>query len=123
MSMGTRVIAYKSSKQKLSTKSSTEPEVVGATDYVSSTIWSKFFLEAQGHEITSNVFEQDNESAIHLQKNGRSSAGRQSRNINIGYFVLKDQVQKDNIQIRHCPTAEMLADFLTKPLQVSLFHT
>jgi truncated hemoglobin YjbI len=56
--MGTGVVAYKSSKQKLNTQSSTEAELVGATDYMLNTIWSKFFLEAQGHKITSNVFEQ-----------------------------------------------------------------
>jgi hypothetical protein len=64
MSMGTGVLAYKSSKQNLNTKSSTEVELVGASNYIPSTIWSKLFLEAQGHVITTNIFEQDNESAI-----------------------------------------------------------
>jgi hypothetical protein len=31
-------------------------------------------------------------------------------------------VQGENIHVRHCPTAEMLADFLTKPLQGNLFR-
>jgi hypothetical protein len=92
-------------------KSSTEAELVGTTDYMTSTIWSKFFLEAQGHKITSKVFEQDNESAIWLEKNGRASAGKQSRHIDIHYFLMKDHVQAGNINIRYCPTAEMLADF------------
>jgi hypothetical protein len=78
-------------------------------------------LEAQGHTITSNIFEQDNASAICLEKNGRSSAGKQSRHINIRYF-LKDWVKMENINVRHCPTEEMLADFLTKPLQGNLFR-
>jgi hypothetical protein len=86
ISMGISVVAAKSSKQKLNTKRSTEAELVGATDYVSNTIWSKMFLEAQGHIIASNVLEQDNESAIRLEKNGRLSAGKQSRHIDIRYF-------------------------------------
>jgi hypothetical protein len=60
MSMGTGAFLCKSTKQKLNTKSSTEAELVGATDYLPNSIWSKMFLEAQGHKIVENVFEQDN---------------------------------------------------------------
>ena len=35
---------------------------------------------------------------------------------------MKDMIKTDGINVRHCPTAEMLADFLTKPLQGSLFR-
>jgi hypothetical protein len=45
MSMGTGGLICKSSKQKLITKSSAEAELVGASDYLPSTIWSKIFLE------------------------------------------------------------------------------
>lgn len=112
----------KSSKQKLNTKSSTEAEVVGASDYLPKTIWIKYFLEAQGYTITESLFEQDNESAIRLEKNGRASAGQKSRHINIRYFFIKDRVKTEDITIRHCPTLEMLADFFTKPLQGNLFR-
>jgi hypothetical protein len=83
ISMGRGAVASKSSKQKLNTKSSMEAELVGATDYVSNTIWSKMFLEAQGHQIMSNLFEQNNQSALRLEKNGHLSTGKQSRHINI----------------------------------------
>jgi hypothetical protein len=43
MSMGTGGLVCKSSKQKLNTKSLTEAKLVGATDYLPNTIWSKFF--------------------------------------------------------------------------------
>jgi hypothetical protein len=35
---------------------------------------------------------------------------------------MKDRVQAKSINVQHCPTAEMLADFLTKPLQGGLFR-
>jgi Reverse transcriptase (RNA-dependent DNA polymerase) len=122
MSMGTGAFLCKSTKQKLNTKSSTEAELVGATDYIPNSIWSKMFLEAQGHQIVENVFEQDNVSAIRLEKNGRASAGKKSRHIHIRYFFMKDRVKQDSILVRHCPTEAMLADFLTKPLQGNLFR-
>ena len=46
MSLGVGVFNQKSTKQKLYTKSSTETEVVGASDYLPYTIWTKRFLEA-----------------------------------------------------------------------------
>jgi hypothetical protein len=94
ISLGTGAILCKSAKQKLNTKSSTEAELVGATDFAPNTIWSKKFMEAQGYDISSNIFEQDNVSAIRLEKNGRSSAGRQSRHVDIRYFFTKIGLSK-----------------------------
>jgi hypothetical protein len=60
----------KSTKQKLSTKSLTEAEVVGSSDYLPNVIWAKMSLAEQGYELPNNVFYQDNQSAIRLEKNG-----------------------------------------------------
>ena len=79
------------------------------------------FLGAQGYDVHTNILEQDNESAIRLERNGRTSAGPKSRHINIRYFWLKDRVASEGITIRHCPTLQMLADFFTEPLQGTLF--
>jgi hypothetical protein len=122
ISFGRGTIACKSTKQKLNTKSSTEAETVGASDYLPNTIWVKMFMEAQGYVIDECVLEQDNQSAIKLATNGRASAGPKSRHIDIRYFWLKDRVRSGEIRIRHCPTHQMLADFFTKPLQGYLFH-
>lgn len=122
ISLGRGGILCKSTKQKLNTKSSTEAEFVGASDYLPNTIWVKNFLEAQGYIIDSNILEQDNESAMRLEKNGRMSAGPQSRHISIRYFWMKDRINTEGITIRHCPTLQMVADFFTKPLQGNLFR-
>ena len=115
-------IIAKLRKQKLNTKSSTEAEVVGASDYLPNSIWARRFLEAQGYRIPGTKFAQDNQSAIRLEKNGRASAGKQSRHVDIRYFFIKDRVKQENIKIHYCPTEEMLADFYTKPLQGGLFN-
>ena len=80
------------------------------------------FVKAQGYTIKENLFEQDNESAIKLETNGRRSAGPMSRHIDIRYFWIKDQTEQAGIKIRHCPTLQMLGDFFTKPLQGNLFR-
>ena len=115
-------MAAKCWKQKSVTRSSTEAEWVGASDYLPHPIWVQYFMEAQGYKMVENTLEQDNESAIKLETNGRMSAGPKSRHVNIRYFWMKDRVKSERITIRHCPTLVMLADFLTKPLQGALFR-
>lgn len=122
ISFGNGGVLCKSSKQKLNTKSSTEAELVGASDYLPNTIWVKLFMEAQGHPITECLFEQDNEAAIKLETNGRASCSSKTRHVSIRYFFVKDRARQENIAIRHCPTLRMLADFFTKPLQGALFR-
>jgi hypothetical protein len=122
ISFGRGAILCKSIKQKLNTKSSTEAELVGVSDYLPNTIWVRFFLEAQGYPVNDNIVHQDNESAIRLETNGRASAGKKSRHIDIRYFFVKDRVTSEEISIVHCPTEQMLADFFTKPLQGGLFR-
>jgi hypothetical protein len=43
-------------------------------------------MEAQGHHMTEVMFEQDNESAIRLETNGRTSADRGHATLTSGIF-------------------------------------
>ncbi len=122
VSFGRGSIMSKSSKQKLNTKSSTEAELVGASDYLPYPIWAKNFLEGQGYTLRENVFYQDNQSTIRFEKNGRKSCGPNSRHIDIRYFFIQDRIGLANIDVQYCPTEQMLADFFTKPLQGNLFR-
>jgi hypothetical protein len=122
ISFGRGAVLSKSSKQKLNTRSSTEAELVGASDYLPSTIWTKYFLDAQGYEIKDNFYHQDNQSAIKIERNGKLSGSQKTRHIDIRYFWIKDRLIKDNIEIKYCKTEAMLADFFMKPLQGNLFR-
>ena len=122
MSMGLGVLHCKSSKQKLNTKSSTEAEVVGTSDYVPYNIHMVMFMKHQGYDLKTNILYQDNQSAIRMETNGRNSCTGNSRHVDIRYFFVKDRVDKKEIQIMYCPTQQMLADYFTKPLQGKLFH-
>ena len=59
---------------------------------------------------------------MRFEENGRKSCGPNSRHIDIRYFFIKDRIDLENIDVQHCPTEQMLADFFTKPLQGSLFR-
>jgi hypothetical protein len=64
---------------------------------------------------------QDNKSAILLEVNGKKSAGKRSRALNIRYFFVTDQIEKRNLEVKYCPTNDMIGDYFTKPLQGSKF--
>jgi Reverse transcriptase (RNA-dependent DNA polymerase) len=121
MLMGSGAIQSISRKQKLNTKSSTHAELVGADDASTMILWTKLFMEAQGYPVKDNILYQDNKSTILLETNGVKSAGKMSRALNVRYFFLTDQVQKGNLRVEYCPTDEMVADFMTKPLQGQKF--
>ena len=80
-------------------------------------LWTKLFLEEQSYWIHRNILYQDNKSTILLLKNGKRSAGKRSRALNIRYFFLTDQQDKGNLSIEFCPTNEMIGDYMMKPLQ------
>jgi hypothetical protein len=88
--MGKGTLYSKSAKQKLNTKSSTEAELVGASDFLPQTLWTRNFIEAQGYKIDESDFYHDNMSAMQMERNDRASAGQQSRHINIRYFFIAD---------------------------------
>ena len=108
--------------QKLNTRSSTKAELVGADDIATQILWTKHFMEVQGYTIEDNILHQDIKSTILLQENERKSAGKRSRALNVRYFFLMDQVEKGNLGITYCPTGDMTADYLTKPLQGEKFR-
>jgi hypothetical protein len=121
MSMGLGAVYATSVRQKLNTRSSTEAELVGVHDVLPQILWTKHFLEAQGHKMGPSTIYQDNQSAILLEKNGRASSGKRTRHLDIRYFFATDRIQNKDIAIEYCPTGEMWADFFTKPLQGCLF--
>ena len=76
MSMGKGAIVSVSRKHKLNVGSSTEAELVSIADVLGMIMWCKYFMEAQGYTIDSNLLYQDNKSTILLAKNGRMSAAK-----------------------------------------------
>jgi hypothetical protein len=121
ITLGKGPISTKSTKQKVVSKSSTEAELVGLSDYLSQVIWTRDFLIAQGHSIQAALVHQDNKSTIALAEKGRSTSER-TRHINIRYFFIKDKIDSGEVKVQYLPTGEMLADILTKPLQGELFR-
>jgi Reverse transcriptase (RNA-dependent DNA polymerase) len=122
LTMGRGFPIVTSTKQKLNTRSSTESELVGVDDMMPIVVWSRYFLISQGYGVTQNLLLQDNQSSMLLEKNGKASSGKRTRHINIRYYFVTNRVNMKEIEIEWCPTKDMVADFMTKPLQGSHFR-
>ena len=120
MTLGSGAVISSSKKQKLNTRSSTEAELVATDDAAGPMLWTSRFLHEQGYDVKTILY-QDNRSAILMESNGRSSAGKRSRHLDIRYFFINDLKEKGLVSIRYCPTEEMVADYMTKPLHGSKF--
>eukprot|EP00980_Cylindrotheca_fusiformis_P024000 scaffold11319_cov78-Cylindrotheca_fusiformis.AAC.5 len=107
MSMGGGALFHGLKKQKLnSTRSSTEAELVGVDDYATNILWTKkLFLEEQGYPVERNVLQHQPGQQVCNPARGEWAARRAL-------------VKKGNMSIeQYCPTDEMIADYMTKPLQ------
>jgi hypothetical protein len=102
-------------------RSSTETEVVGVDDFMPSILWTRYFLLAQGYNVTDNVLAQDNKSSMLLEKNGKASSSKRTKHVTIRYFFATDKIAKGELIVEWCPTLEMIGDYMTKPLQGHLF--
>ena len=84
-------------------------------------IFSAYFLAGQGYPMPQIIVNQDNQSTIKLISNGRSNS-ELTRRIQIGYYWVKDLIDRGLITVVYCPTESMIADLFTKPLQGTLFN-
>ena len=50
------------------------------------------------------------------------SRKKKSRHIDIRFFFIKDRIESGDVEIAFCGTEDMVADFLTKPLQGGVFR-
>ena len=85
-------------------------------------LWTNNFIGEQGYSIQDTAIYQDNKSAILLEKNGRLSSGKRTKHIEARYFFIKDYQERGYVNVKYCPTDDMVADFFLKPLQGSKFH-
>ena len=60
---------------------------MGVNDAMYLALWVRHFLEKQGCAIKDNIVYQDNQSAMKLENNGRASRTKNTRHMEIRYFL------------------------------------
>jgi hypothetical protein len=117
------MIYFKSIKQRLVVKSSTEAELVALDEAATFAAWMKEFLSELPlpSEIKPIIIYQDNKSTITMANAGKGNFKR-SKHIANRYFWIRQFIVSGEIKIVYVPTDEMLADFLTKPITGQRFY-
>lgn len=103
-----------STKQKLNTRSLTASKIVGINDMMSTTLWTRYFLKAQRCQVTDNIFFQDNQSAMLLERNGKSSSSKCTKHINVRFYFITDWIAKGKVRVEWL-TQEMVTDLNQTP--------
>jgi hypothetical protein len=119
-SLGSGSFFSASHKQKLTTKSSTEAELICAAESAGNILGVRNYLLSRQFNVGPANLGQDNTSTIQVIRNGTKSA-RRLKHLNTKVFFLKDYVEEKQLVVNHVPTEFMIADMLTKPLPAQQF--
>ena len=122
LTLGKGAVINASLRQKCNTKSSTESELVGVSDVISTVLWSLYYIQAQGYKMKSAKIYQDNKSTILLENNGKFSSSKRTKHIKHKYFFVTDKIEEGEVSVEYKPTTEMWTDINTKPKQGRSFR-
>lgn len=109
------IISWCSKRQTCVAKSSMEAEYIALSEASSEAAWIRRLLGdfKQPEKDPTTIYE-DNQSCLKLIKEEKLS--NRSKHIDVHTYFVKDHVDKGTIECMYCPTEDMVADLLTKPL-------
>jgi hypothetical protein len=111
------LVAWKATKQRTVTTSSTEAELLAASFVGKEVIWWKSFFNEINFKLPEEIsIKCDNTQTIRLLKEETPKLNTKLRHVDIHHHWLRQEVQAKKIQVEWIPTAEMPADGFTKPL-------
>uniref|UniRef100_A0A5S6QJX2 Reverse transcriptase Ty1/copia-type domain-containing protein n=1 Tax=Trichuris muris TaxID=70415 RepID=A0A5S6QJX2_TRIMR len=118
--VGTSTVAWSSRKQSFVALSSTEAEYIAASEACRDLLWIRQVLEDIGIEqVEPTIVYEDNQGCIKMAQSERHT--RRTKHIDIRYHQLRELQESGIIALTYCPSNEMPADMLTKPLTKDKF--
>jgi hypothetical protein len=108
-------VEWKSKKQPIVAQSTTEAEYVAMADATRNIMWLRELMEELGEpQEGPTVLKCDNMSAIALANDPVHH--ERTKHIRRRFHFIRDAIQEGTVKLEFCPTEDMLADGLTKPL-------
>ena len=114
------VIGYGSKRQQSIALSSTEAEIMAASQAATEIMYFRGLLYEFGRELEPTILYVDNQGAVELSKDMKSC--QRSRHIERRYLKVRELVALGEIVVKHVPTEMNHSDVLTKPLDQATFN-
>jgi hypothetical protein len=112
--IGSGCITWQSKKQATVALSTAEAEYMSLSAAVQEMKWLRTLLEELGFSQEVTEMNQDNKSCIQITKGNASH--QRSKHIDTRHHFVRDEIIGERLKMKWCPTSEMIADVLTKPL-------
>ena len=114
-------VAYISKRQQSIALSSTEAEIMAASQCAAEVMYLRGLMVEMGIDTSQpTIIHVDNMGAIELAKDRRSC--QRSRHIERRFLKIREWVAEGHIKVVYCPTADNPSDMLTKPLPAEVFE-
>jgi len=114
-------VSWLSKRQAVVALSSAEAEYIALSSATQETVWIRRLLGDLTNVLEPTVLMEDNQGAIAMSRNPVDHA--RTKHIDIRYHFVREAVQNRIIELIYCPTINMIADVLTKPLAKERFST
>jgi hypothetical protein len=114
-------VSWRSKKQRSVALSSTEAEYMALSEATQEAVWLKAFVRELGElsDGDSILVLEDNQGSIALAKNPEFH--KRTKHIDIRYHFVREKVESGQVALQYCPTQDMLADIMTKPIAAPQF--
>ncbi|KAE9090712.1 Copia protein [Phytophthora fragariae] len=113
--LGGGPVVYKSKRQNTVALSSAEAEYMALSLAAQEVLWLRYLLVEMGFKAEGpTTLQLDNKSAIAMATNQGYTP--RAKHIDLRAHFVRDHVEAGRIKLKHVPTEEQLADFLTKAL-------
>ncbi|KAJ9541699.1 hypothetical protein OSB04_028205 [Centaurea solstitialis] len=117
--LGNKLVSWASKKQQCVSTSTAESEYVAAASCCSQVLWMQTQLRDYGFVYKKIPIYCDSKSAIAISANPVQHS--KTKHIDIRYHFLKDNMEKENIELYFVNTEYQLADLFTKALDEKRF--
>jgi hypothetical protein len=107
-------VLWKSKLQTTVADSTCEAEYMSAAEAVKEALWLRKLMPELGVAVDAVEIKGDNTSALAVLSNPISSA--RTKHIDRQYHFARERVELGEVKFSYIPTAEMVADVLTKPM-------
>ncbi|KFD63722.1 hypothetical protein M514_24075 [Trichuris suis] len=112
---GESIISWSTKKQTTVALSSTEAEYIAMAEPCKELLWLRQLLEDFGiPQMNATTIFEDNQGCICLVESERFTD--RTKHISVKYHLLKDLRERGIIDVKYCPSDQMMADALTKPV-------